>query len=1172
VKSFDAGFFRISPREAMSLDPQQRLVLEVSWEALERSGIPPESLRGSRTGVFVGAGPNEYAEQLESGEAGLYRATGKAISFAAGRISFFLGLHGPSLAIDTACSSSLVALHVACESLRRGECERALVIGVNVILSTENFEAMCRIHALARDGICKTFSDDADGFARGEGCVALVLERLSTADGSSVRSLVRGTAVNHDGPSSGLTVPNGSAQQLLLRDALAAAGVEPSDVDFVECHGTGTPLGDPIEVRSLDAVYGCGRPSERPLLLGGGKANIGHLEPAAGLAGVLKAILALEHEEIPAQPPFAKLNSHLPWEELAVRVVRENTPWPRGPRKRLAGVSSFGLSGTNAHVVLEEAPRRAARTPPRPRAAELVVLSGQTPAALRANALRLREHLAGRSEASLLEHAFSAATSRAALEHRLAITARTIEELIEALGEAARGETPAGASRSRAGSERRKVVFVFPGQGSQWLGMGRQLLAREPVFREVIERCDRAIRTEAEWSVIAEIAAEQRSSRLAEIDVVQPTLFAIEVALAALWRSWAVEPDLVIGHSMGEVAAAHVAGALSLEDAVAVICRRSRLLRKIRGRGEMALVELSMIEAAEVLNGYNDRLSIAVSNSPRSTVLAGEPAALAEVIATLTERGVFCRPVKVDVASHSPQVDPLRGELVSALSNLAPRKVTLPMRSTVSAAEIEGPELQPSYWADNLRQPVRFSEVVQELAQGDRALFIEMSPHPILTAAIEEMGGTAAGSMRRDRDEWTSMMESLGALWSRGQVVDWKRIFPADTARVDLPTYAWQWRRWWFDTSDEGIDVETAGPDVRDEGDRPALIALVRSRVCKVLRLGAADLDPERPFALLGMDSLTAAELRVSISDLGEPPSLRAILAGASVTTLTDLILASRGTSEVEASSSEQAPEPERNRWIEIHHPRPNAHVRVVCFPYAGGGPALFAQWGEALHHLIEVGAVSLPGRGRRAGEPLIRRMDQLVDELAPAVASWVGDRPFAFFGCSLGALEMYEVAERLRRNRGLAPLRLFVGAARAPSCYGEEQRRRDVLQYSPVPGVPSHELPDPALIEMLRDLGFDAVSRIARSEELKQLMLPALRADLEIHNTYGYVARAPFDVPILCAGGRVDPFVSAEHLLGWQRHTSHEISTAFLPGGHYLLETQRAFWIERIGEELLQK
>nr|WRX36518.1 hypothetical protein [Cystobacterineae bacterium] len=819
VDTFDPAFFRISPREAASLDPQQRLLLEVSWEALEQAGEDPTRLHESATGVFVGIGPNEYAERLENDAdeaSALYGATGNALSFTAGRLSFFLGLHGPSLAVDTACSSSLVALHLGCRSLRQGECDRALVGGVNVLVSPRNFVALSRMRALSPDGRCKTFSADADGYGRAEGCSVVVLKRLSDAqrDGDHILAVVRGTAVNHDGPSSGLTVPSGPAQQAVLRQALAQAGAAAADVDFVECHGTGTSLGDPIEVQALAAVYGQGRPSERPVMLGAVKANLGHLEPAAGLAGVLKVALALGHERIPAQPGLGALNPHLPWDALPVAVAREATSWTRGARPRLAGVSSFGLSGTNAHVVLGEAPAVEAAPAAPERSTELFVLSARTAEALDAQAARLAAHVEAHSEPGLGDVAFSLATTRAAMEHRLAVSATSREALCEALKAAARGETPAGMVRGRLAPRAPKVVFVFPGQGSQWLGMGRQLLAEEPVFRATLEACDKAIQAEAGWSLLKELAADEASSQLARIDVVQPVLFAIEVALAALWRAWGVEPDAVVGHSMGEVAAAYVAGALSLEDAVAIICRRSLLLRRISGQGEMALVELSRADAEVALVGYEDRLSVAVSNSPRSTVLAGDPTALAEVLSKLEARGVFCRRVKVDVASHSPQVDPLREDLLAALSQLAPKHATVAMRSTVTGEVVGGEELVAGYWADNLRQPVRFADAVQELLQSGHGLFIEMSPHPILTMPVEEIRrasereGAAVGSLRRGQGERGAMLEALGTLWVQGHAVAWERQFPAGGQRVSLPTYPWQRERHWIDAP----AGETKGP------------------------------------------------------------------------------------------------------------------------------------------------------------------------------------------------------------------------------------------------------------------------------------------------------------------------------------------------------------------------
>ncbi|MEO5730963.1 MAG: type I polyketide synthase, partial [Byssovorax sp.] len=773
VDAFDAAFFGISPREAQSLDPQQRLVLEIAWEALEHAGLPPHSLHGSRTGVFLGACSADYAKvvsRLPREARDAYSTTGLFLSVAAGRVSYTLGFQGPCLTIDTACSSSLVSIHLACQSLRARESDLALAGGVNLLLSAEMMEGAARTQALAPDGRCKTFDASANGFVRGEGGGLVVLKRLSDAqrDGDTIWAVIRGSAVNQDGRSTGLTAPNVLAQQALLRDALQQARVEPGDIGYVETHGTGTSLGDPIEVEALRAMLGAPRADGGRCWLGAVKTNLGHLEGAAGVAGLIKTVLALHHERIPKNLHFRTLNPRLRVEGTALGLVNEPLPWPRSASPRFAGVSSFGISGTNAHVVLEEAPAKAPAASAPERAAELLVLSATSAAALDTAAARLRDHLESHPSMGLGDVAFTLATARSPLEHRLSLVATSREELREALTATAQGQTPPGATRGRAeAGGAPKVVFVFPGQGSQWLGMGRSLLVTEPVFGAVMETCDRAIQAEAGWSLLSELAADEASSQLGRIDVVQPVLFAMEVSLAALWRSWGVTPDVVVGHSMGETAAAHVAGALSLEDAVKVICRRSRLLARISGQGEMAMVELTAAAAEAALRGHEDRLSVAVSNSPRSTVLSGDPTALAEVLLALEARDIFCRRVKVDVASHSPQVEPLRDDLMTALCDLQPREATIAMLSTVTGARVRGPELSAGYWMDNLRQPVRFAEAVQELLGEGHELFVEMSPHPILTASVEEtqriagQPGAALSSLRRERDERPMLLESL---------------------------------------------------------------------------------------------------------------------------------------------------------------------------------------------------------------------------------------------------------------------------------------------------------------------------------------------------------------------------------------------------------------------------
>ncbi|AUX47812.1 polyketide synthase [Sorangium cellulosum] len=818
VDLFDAQFFGISPREAKSMDPQQRLLLEVTWEALERAGQTPEQLAGTRSAVFVGLVVTDYDRLGAAADVApdMYAITGNGHCFPPGRLSYVLGLEGPSMAVDTACSSSLVAVHLACQSLRSGESSLAVAGGVTLMLSPWITRALDASQALSPDGRCKTFDAQANGFVRGEGCGVLVLKRLSdaVAGGDPVLALIRGSAVNQDGRSTGLTAPNVLAQKALLRQALDSAGVSAADLGYVETHGTGTPLGDPIEMEALSDVVGRPRADGSACVLGAVKTNLGHLEAAAGVASVIKVVLSMQREAIPANLHFKALNPRISLENTPFVIPTEAVPWARGARRRLAGVSSFGMSGTNAHVVLEEAPRPPAEDPAAEEGVAVLPLSARSPAALRSLAQAYRAFLTDRPPApawSLRDIAYTAGVRRGHHEHRLALVARSREELCEKLDAFMAGEARPGLAQGHAPAEQRpKVVFVLPGQGSQWPGMGRELLASEPVFRAAIEACDEAIRREAGWSLLDELSAEEGRSRLGEIDVVQPALFAVEVALAALWRSWGVEPDVVVGHSMGEVAAAHVAGALSLEDAARVICRRSKLLRRLSGRGAMAVVELPFAQAEEALAGYRDRLSVAASNSPRSTVLAGEPAALEQVLAALAAEGVFCRRIKVDVASHSPQVDPLLGDLVAALRELAPASSTaVALRSTVTAAPHERAAFDAGYWARNLRAPVRFSQVIQGLIEDGHALFVEMSPHPVLLPSIEEgllhggREGAAMPSLRRDLEARRVLLESLATLYARGYPVAWARLYPSRGRCAPLPTYPFQRERYWIDAASE---------------------------------------------------------------------------------------------------------------------------------------------------------------------------------------------------------------------------------------------------------------------------------------------------------------------------------------------------------------------------------
>ncbi|MBI4587682.1 MAG: acyltransferase domain-containing protein, partial [Candidatus Rokubacteria bacterium] len=676
VDQFDYRFFGISPREAARIDPQHRLLLEVAWEALEEAGLAAERLAGSPTGVFIGISTNEYGRIQLSDPALIdaYAGTGNALSIAANRISYAFDLRGPSMGVDTACSSSLVAIHLACQSLWDGECTLVLAGGVNVILGPALTINFTKAGAMAPDGRCKAFDARADGYVRSEGAGLVVLKPLSNAvaDGDPIYAVIRGTALNQDGRTNGLMAPNRLAQEAVLREAYRRAGVSPGQVQYVEAHGTGTFLGDPIEAAALGAVLAVDRPPGRPCAIGSVKTNIGHLEAAAGVAGLIKVALSLKHQAIPPSLHFREPNPHIPFGDLPLRVQQTLAPWPEGSARALAGLSSFGFGGTNAHVVLEERPRRP--RPPGPWEApasvqaHLLPLSARSQAALLALARAYRDFAAieeSRTGVSLQDACFTASVRRSHHDHRLALSISSWGDLVERLDTFLQGETRPGlAAGRRPPGQRRKVVFVFPGSGSQWCGMGGELLEREPVFRAAIERCDQAMREHVGCSLLQALTADESECRLDEIDVFQPALFAMEVGLTALWRSWGLEPDAVVGHSMGEVAAAYVAGALTLEDAVRIICRRSRLLKRLSGRGSMAAVELSLEQARRAVTGYENRLSIAASNSPTSTVLSGDVAALEEITERLQRQDVFCRPIKVDVASHSPQMDALRAELV----------------------------------------------------------------------------------------------------------------------------------------------------------------------------------------------------------------------------------------------------------------------------------------------------------------------------------------------------------------------------------------------------------------------------------------------------------------------------------------------------------------------------
>jgi polyketide synthase 7 len=808
---FDAEFFGIAPSEALAMDPQQRLLLEVSWEALERAGIDPVRLRGSATGVFAGIFHGSYGGQGRvPGDLERYGLRGSTLSVASGRVAYSLGFEGPAVSVDTACSSSLVALHLAAQSLRSGECDMALVGGATVMATPAMFVEFSRQRALSADGRCKAYAGAADGTGFSEGAGALVLERLADAQrlGHPVLAVIRGSAVNQDGASNGLATPNGPAQQRVIRTALANARLGTADVDLVEGHGTGTMLGDPIEAQAILATYGQDRPADQPLWLGSIKSNMGHTSAAAGVAGVIKMVQAMRHGVMPKTLHVDMPTPHVDWAAGAVSLLTEQRAWPVVDRPRRAAVSSFGISGTNAHVILEQPPAVEgvgtsgdSDTPVVP-----WLLSARSAEALAGQARRLLSHVGARPELSATDVGWSLASTRSTFEHRAVVVGADHEQLLAGVAGLAAGEPGVNVVAGRARTPGR-TVFVFPGQGSQWVGMTAELLDTSRVFADHMDRCDKALAEHVDWSLIDVVRGVAGAPGLDRVDVVQPALWAVMVSLAELWRALGVQPDAVIGHSQGEIAAAYVAGALSLEDAARVVALRSRLLVQLSGAGGMVSLACGLAQVRELLTAWGDRLNIAAVNGVSAVVVSGEVRACEELVARCEADGVRARRIDVDYASHSAQVDAIHDALIEALAGIEPHSSPVAFFSTVSGQRMDTAGLNAEYWYQSIRQTVQFEHAVRAAREAGYQAFIESSPHPVLTTAIEETCAAAAGrddidatvipSLGRNDGGLDRFLLSAGQAHTAGVAVNWPAAFVGG-GQVELPTYAFAHRRFWL--------------------------------------------------------------------------------------------------------------------------------------------------------------------------------------------------------------------------------------------------------------------------------------------------------------------------------------------------------------------------------------
>ncbi|MRH88377.1 SDR family NAD(P)-dependent oxidoreductase [Nocardia sp. SYP-A9097] len=816
VSSFDAHFFGITPTEATRIDPQQRLFLETTWEALQDAGIVPEQIAGEKVAVYAGVSGHDYGIiQLNPEnryQIGGHTMTGVTNCIVANRVSYLLDLRGPSMTVDTACSSSLVAIHLAIRSIRSGEATMAIVGGVSTLLLPEATIGFSQGTFLSPEGRCQSFSKTGDGYIRSEGSGTIVLKPVSAAvaDGDHIYAVLRGSATNQDGRTTGISVPSEDAQAQMILDACRDAGIAPTQIGYVEAHGTGTAVGDPIEARALGKVLGAGRNGQGPCIVGAVKSNVGHLESAAGMVGIIKACLVVENGEIPANLYAEQPNPTIPFDELGLRLAQTRQPWPTtGPR--FAGVNSFGFGGSNAHVVLEGPP---AVAPQADSATEhpadepvLFALSAKTKDALRAYAGEYADFLADPGTAGRLpEIAAAQVRTRSHYDQRLAMVCSSAEELRDTLRDLARGGDPDGLRTGAKTPGPAGVVFVFSGQGPQWWGMARELLAENPVFREVVERVDTELRRHADWSVLEELGRDEADSRIGETFIAQPAVFAVQLGLAALWQSWGVTPAAVVGHSIGEVAAACVSGALSFEDAVRVIFHRSRVQQQASGKGKMLAVGLPYHAAEQRIAGYVGRVEVAALNGPESTALAGDPDALEEIRLELERDRVFCRMLAVSVAFHSHHMDPLHDELLASLSDITSGTAAIPMYSTVTTDVVPDGGLDAGYWWRNIREPVRFAPTIDRLVEDLHLTFVELGPHPIHATAIGELlaaravRGVAVPSLHRKQSDRATLLSSLGELYVAGVDPVWETVFAGRSERVPVPFYPWQRETYWLET------------------------------------------------------------------------------------------------------------------------------------------------------------------------------------------------------------------------------------------------------------------------------------------------------------------------------------------------------------------------------------